>query len=130
MDIDLLRLARNELRLWLRQMHGIEQRNATVDATRLDPLILALDERLRDRSVNESDCGGTIGTFTYCCRKHSDAAAAYARIEQAVLDAMTEFTEDDLRKSIAASSLDDPKREARLSYAVCAAELRRRGLEP
>ena len=61
-----------------------------------------------------------------------DAVQARDRVRRdvAVLDAMTEFTEDDLRKSVGAASPDDPKREARLSYAVCAAELRRRGLEP
>jgi hypothetical protein len=84
-DLDLLRRARDELRLWLQQMHGMEPRNASVDASRLDPLILALDVRLR-RIHSERDCGSTIGgSITFCCEKHADESAADAAAEQKVV---------------------------------------------
>lgn len=107
-DLDLLRQARDELRLWL---------------------------RLRDRSINEKDCGSTIGgSITFCCEKHACEHGETEQLEQAVLDAMQAFTEDDLRASVKASRecpLDYPQhRETQLSVAVCTAELRRRGLEP
>lgn len=47
-DIDLLRQARDELRVWLLQLHGFKPRNATEDSNRIEPLILALDMRLRE----------------------------------------------------------------------------------
>lgn len=56
-DLDLLRQARDELRIWLRQLHGMAPRDATQDAMRLDPLIVALDVRLRQNPYRcEPDC--------------------------------------------------------------------------
>lgn len=54
LDADLLRQARDELRIWLRQMQGIMPRNATTDSMRIEPLILALDERLRPSCTAEA----------------------------------------------------------------------------
>lgn len=86
---------------------------------------------------DSKDCGSTIGgSVTWCCEKHAneDGEGLVKPREQAVLDAMGAFTEDELRESVAASRNappDWPKlRECKLSEAVCSAELRRRGLEP
>lgn len=46
-DDQLLRQVRDELRLWLQQMHGHQPRNATEDSARISPLIMKLDVLLR-----------------------------------------------------------------------------------
>ena len=46
-DLELFTQARDELRLWLKQLEGHEPRNATVDADRITPLINALGERIK-----------------------------------------------------------------------------------
>jgi hypothetical protein len=82
-DLDLLRQARDLLRTWVQQMHGMVPRDDSTNAGRLDPLIVALDVRLRRqpeyanplaeaRGVDERDCGSTIASVTWCCEKHAN----------------------------------------------------------